>query len=142
MHRGLARLHVPHVLTRHHLGLTRHHLPGLLTHHRLARGHLASDHHLTSLHLHLLLAGLPRGYLAPDHLPGLHLHLLLGGRPHGHPEAWPRRPHKPVLHLHGLGLRRGPHAWLGGALPVHWGHVATHGRGGHVTRAGGHRVHG
>ena len=120
MDRGLARLHVPHRPAHHLARLTRHHLSGLLTHHRLTRRHLTPDH-LTSLHLlHLLLVGLTRGHLSPDHLTGLHLHLLLGGRPHRHTKAWPRRPHEPVLHLHGLGLARGPHAWLGGALPVHW----------------------
>ena len=117
---GLAWLHVSHGTRAHHLTLTLHHrLSGLLTHHGLTRGHLAPDH-LTSLHLHLLLARLTWRHLSPCHLTSLHLHLLLVGRPHGHPKPRPRRPHEPVLHLHGLSITRGPHAWLGGALSVHW----------------------
>ena len=126
MYWGLAWLHVSHGARAHHPSLTRHHLSDLLTCHHLR--HLTSDHHLTSLHLlHLLGCDLlPRWHLAPLHLSSLHLHLLLGGRPHLHPEARSRRPHEPVLHLHGLGLTRGPHAWLGAALSVHRRHVASH----------------
>ena len=112
----------------HHPSLTWHHLSRLTSscHHLTLTWHLSSDHHLTSRHHLLLTWDLTRCHLSSLHLASLHLHLLhllLGWRPHWHPKARPRWPHEPVLHLHGLTLTWGPHAWLGTALSVYRRHV-------------------